>query len=280
MGAAVLALLGALSWGTGDFFGGLASRRAHVLTVLVLSQAVGLAGVAAWAVASGDSPPGLADIVPAVGAGMAGAAGLAALYRGMAIGAMGIVAPISALSPAVPLAVDLVRGDAPAAVQWAGIATALTGVVLLARDPGGTTMRGTGLAAGVSLALVAALGFGLFVVGLDAASDGGATWAVVVARTSSTLVALCAVLLVSVPLRPPRRLLPAIAAVGVFDTTANALVAVATTYGSAGIVAVLSALYPLTTILLARVFLSERLDRPRRVGGVLALAGAALVAIG
>jgi len=280
MEAAVLALLGALSWGTGDFFGGLASRRAHVLTVLVLSQAVGLAGVAAWAVASGDSPPGLADIVPAVGAGAAGAAGLAALYRGMAIGAMGIVAPISALSPAVPLAVDLVRGDAPAAVQWAGIATALTGVVLLAREPGGTTTRGTGLAAGVSLALVAALGFGLFVVGLDAASDGGATWAVVVARTSSTLVALCAMLLVSVPLRPPGGLLPAIAAVGVFDTTANALVAVATTYGSAGIVAVLSALYPLTTILLARVFLSERLDRPRRVGGALALAGAALVAIG
>jgi len=280
MEAAVLALLGALSWGTGDFFGGLASRRAHVLTVLVLSQAVGLAGVAAWAVASGDSPPGLADIVPAVGAGAAGAAGLAALYRGMAIGAMGIVAPISALSPAVPLAVDLVRGDAPAAVQWAGIATALTGVALLAREPGGTTTRGTGLAAGVSLALVAALGFGLFVVGLDAASDGGATWAVVVARTSSTLVALCAVLLVSVPLRPPGGLLPAIAAVGVFDTTANALVAVATTYGSAGIVAVLSALYPLTTILRARVFLSERLNRPRRVGGALALAGAALVAIG
>lgn len=276
----MLALLGALSWGTGDFFGGLASRRAHVLTVLVLSQAVGLAGVAAWAVASGDSPPGLADIVPAVGAGAAGAAGLAALYRGMAIGAMGIVAPISALSPAVPLAVDLVRGDAPAAVQWAGIATALTGVVLLAREPGGTRTRGAGLAAGVSLALVAALGFGLFVVGLDAASDGGATWAVVVARTSSTLVALCAVLLVSVPLRPPGGLLPAIAAVGVFDTTANALVAVATTYGSAGIVAVLSALYPLTTILLARVVLSERLDRPRRVGGALALAGAALVAIG
>jgi drug/metabolite transporter (DMT)-like permease len=280
MEVAVLALLGALSWGTGDFFGGLASRRAHVLTVLVLSQAVGLAGVAAWAVASGDSPPGLGDIVPAVGAGAAGAAGLAALYRGMAIGAMGIVAPISALSPAVPLAVDLVRGDAPAAVQWAGIATALTGVVLLAREPGRTTTRGTGLAAGVSLALVAALGFGLFVVGLDAASVGGATWAVVVARTSSTLVALCAVLLVSVPLRPPGGLLPAIAAVGVFDTIANALVAVATTYGSAGIVAVLSALYPLTTILLARVFLSERLDRPRRVGAALALAGAALVAIG
>jgi drug/metabolite transporter (DMT)-like permease len=279
MEAAVLALLGAASWGTGDFFGGLASRRAHVLTVLVVSQAVGLVGVAAWAIVSGDPPPGIADILPAVGAGVAGAAGLAALYRGMAIGAMGIVAPISAVSPVVPLGVDLVRGDAPAALQWGGIVVALAGVVLLAREPGIRVGR-AGLAAGVSLALVAALGFGLFIVGLDTASDGGATWAVVVARTSSTLVALCAVLVVSVPLRPPSRLMPAIVAVGLFDTTANVLVAFATTHGSAGIVAVLSALYPLTTILLARAFLSERLDRTRRVGGGLALAGAALVAVG
>jgi drug/metabolite transporter (DMT)-like permease len=277
--AAGLALLGAMSWGTGDFFGGLASRRAHVLTVLVVSQAVGLVGVAAWALASGDGPPGIGDVLPAVGAGAAGAAGLAALYRGMAIGAMGIVAPISAVSPAVPLALDLLRGDAPGGIQWAGIATALAGVVLLAREPGGGA-RSAGLAAGVTLALVAALGFGLFVVGLDAASDGGATWAVVVARASSTSLALCAVLLVAAPLRPPTSLLPAIAAVGLFDTTANVLVAFATTYGSAGIVAVLSALYPLTTIVLARIVLGERLDRHRRVGGVLALAGAALVAVG
>jgi drug/metabolite transporter (DMT)-like permease len=279
MEAAVLALLGAASWGTGDFFGGLASRRAHVLTVLVVSQAVGLVGVAAGAIVSGDSPPGIADILPAVGAGVAGAAGLAALYRGMAIGAMGIVAPISAVSPVVPLGVDLVRGDAPAALPWGGNVVALAGVVLLAREPGIRVGR-AGLAAGVSLALVAALGFGLFIVGLDTASDGGATWAVVVARTSSTLVVLCAVLVVSVPLRPPSRLMPAIVAVGLFDTTANVLVAFATTHGSAGIVAVLSALYPLTTILLARAFLSERLDRTRRVGGGLALAGAALVAVG
>jgi drug/metabolite transporter (DMT)-like permease len=76
------------------------------------------------------------------------------------------------------------------------------------------------------------------------------------------------------------RLLPAIAAVGVFDTTANILVAFATTKGSAGVVAVLSALYPVVTILLARVVLGERLDRPRRLGGVLALGGAAVVAAG
>ena len=183
----------------------------------------------------------------------------------MAIGAMGIVAPISAVSPAVPLGVDLLRGDAPAALQWGGIVTALAGVVLLAREPSGGRVGRAGLAAGVSLALVAALGFGLFIVGFDAASDGGATWAVVIARAPRRRSSRSAQRSsVSVPLRPPTSLVPAIVAVGVFDTTANVLVALATTYGSAGIVAVLSALYPLTTIVLARLFLSERLDRTHR----------------
>ena len=278
MDAAALAFLGAMSWGTGDFFGGLASRRTHVLTVLAVSQAVGLVGVATWAIGTGAAVPGVGDVLPAAGAGAAGAVGLAALYRSMAIGAMGVVAPISAVSPAVPLAVDLARGIVPTGLQWTGIATALTGVVLLAREPGGAFRAG--LAAGVSLALVAALGFGLFVVGLDAAADGGATWAVVVARATSTLLSVGALIALSAPLHPPPRLLPAVVAVGVFDTTANVLVALATTHGSAGIVAVLSALYPLTTIALARLFLSERLDATRRVGGVLALGGAALVAVG
>jgi drug/metabolite transporter (DMT)-like permease len=278
LGAAALALLGAISWGTGDFFGGLASRKAHVLTVLAISQAVGLVGVLSWAVATGATVPGAGDALPAAGAGAAGAIGLAALYRGMAVGAMGIVAPISAVSPIVPLTVDLVHGVAPTALQWAGIATAMVGVALLAREPG--SLSRTGVAAGVSLALLAALGFGLFVVGLDAASDGGATWAVVIARATSTVLSLAALTIVAAPFRPPSRLLPTIAVVGVFDTTANVLVAVATTRGSAGIVAVLSALYPLATIALARLFLAERLDRPRRVGGVLALGGAALVAVG
>ena len=278
MGAAALALLGALSWGTGDFFGGLASRKAHVLTVLALSQAVGLVGVLGWALASGASVPGAGDALPAAGAGAAGAVGLAALYRGMAVGAMGIVAPISAVSPAVPLAVDATHGVVPSPLQWGGIASAMAGVVLLAREPGGA--RGTGLAAGVSLALVAALGFGLFVVGLDAASDGGATWAVAIARATSTVLSLAALVAIAAPILPPRGLLPVIALVGVFDTTANLLVALATTRGSAGVVAVLSALYPLATIALARLFLAERLARGHRVGGVLAHGGAALVAVG
>lgn len=278
MGFALLALLGASFWGVGDFFGGLASRRVHVFTVLALSQAIGLAGAATWALTSGDGRPGLEDLWPAAGAGASAAIGLAALYRGMAIGAMGIVAPISATSPLVPLAVDVARGAVPSALQWCGIATVLGGIVLLSRAPGGE--RTSRVASGVALAIVAALGFGLFVVGLDAASDGSVAWTILVARSTGTLFALGAAVIVSAPLRAPARLLPMIVAVGVFDTLANVLVAFATTGGPAGIVAVLSALYPVTTILLARVVLGERLDRERRIGGALALGGAAAVAVG
>jgi drug/metabolite transporter (DMT)-like permease len=278
VGAAGLALLGAAFWGIGDFFGGVAARRIHVLTVLVGSQAVGLVGAGAWVVASGDAAPGLGDVLTAVGAGACGALGLAALYRGMAVGAMGIVAPISAAGPIVPLGVDLAQGVSPSALQWAGIALVLGGITLLAREPGGA--RRAGLAAGVALALAAALAFGLFVVGLDTAADGGVSWTILVVRSTSTLLALSLALVASVALVPPARLVPAIVAVGVFDTAANVLVAFATTRGSAGVVAVLSSLYPVATIVLARVVLGERLDRPRRVGGALALGGAAAVAAG
>jgi drug/metabolite transporter (DMT)-like permease len=279
MGFAVLALLGAASWGVGDFFGGLAARRAHVLTVLVVSQAIGLAGAAVWVLASGDALPGAGDLLPALGAGLCGAIGLAALYRGMAVGAMGIVAPISAASPVVPLLVDLGRGVRPTAFQSIGVAVVLGGIVLLARepDPAGGRSR---VATGVTLAVLAAVGFGLFVVGLDAAADASVPWAIVAVRLASTSLALALALGGRATLRPPARLLPMIVAVGVFDTLANVLVAFATTKGSAGMVAVLSALYPVTTIVLARLVLRERLDGARRVGAGLALGGAAVVAAG
>jgi drug/metabolite transporter (DMT)-like permease len=276
--AIALALAASVSWGVGDFLGGLKSRVLHVLLVLAVSQAVGFVAVLVWLALSGDPFPGSSALAAAAAGGMGGCLGLAALYRGMAVGAMGIVAPISAASPLVPLAVDAGRGVSPSVAQWAGIVAVLGGIVLLAREPG--TERRTPLAAGVALALIAALAFGLFIVGLDAAADDSVPWTIVTARGTSTALALVLALSASVSIRPPARLLPAIAAVGVFDTTANVLVAFATTKGSAGVVAVLSALYPVVTILLARVVLGERLDRPRRVGGVLALGGAAVVASG
>jgi len=275
---AVLALSGAVLWGVGDFLGGLASRRIAVLAVLAISQGIGLAGVVLWVVLADDPFPGVEELLPAAAAGVAGLVGLSALYRGLAIGAMGIVAPISAASPIVPLAVDAARGITPALLQWIGVALVLTGIVTLSREPGGAGRQR--VAAGAGLALVAALAFGSFIVGIDAGADESAPWAVVAARSASVALALIAILVTSSSLRAPRSVLPLLVGVGVFDTGANVCVAFATTEGAAGIVAVLSALYPVVTIVLARIVLAERLSRPRRVGGVVALAGAALVAAG
>jgi uncharacterized membrane protein len=276
--AALLALGGALLWGVGDFLGGLATRRVHVLVVLALSQAAGLTGVVVWVALGGEAFPGFGDVLPAVGAGIAGAVGLGALFRGLAIGAMGIVAPISAASPVVPLAVDAARGTTPTALQWVGTVLLLTGIVAISREPAsGTSAR---LAAGAGLALLAALGFGSFVVAIDVAADESASWAVLVARTSSLGLVLVAAALSGTRLRAPGSLLPLLVAIGAFDTGANVLVALATTHGSAGIVAVLSALYPVVTVVLARIVLGERLSAARRAGGAVALGGAALVAAG
>jgi drug/metabolite transporter (DMT)-like permease len=275
--AALLALGGALSWGVGDFLGGLAARRVAILTVLAVSQAIGLVGVLLWVLLARDPFPGVPELLPAALAGLAGAIGLGALYRGLAVGAMGIVAPISAASPLVPLAVDAGRGVVPDAPQVVGVVLVLAGIVTLSREPGGSQA----IAAGAGLAVVAAVGFGLFVVGLDAGADESAPWAVVAARSASvTLAVAAAVLVTRSSLRPPRALLLTLVAIGVFDTGANVLVAFATTKGAAGIVAVLSALYPVVTVMLARLVLGERLSPARRLGGGVALAGAALVAAG
>jgi drug/metabolite transporter (DMT)-like permease len=276
--ASLLALSGAVLWGVGDFLGGFASRRLAVVAVLAISQAIGLAGVALWVWITSDPFPGLSEILPAAAAGVAGLIGLAALYRGLAVGAMGIVAPISAASPVVPLAVDAARGLAPTALQSLGIVLVLAGIVALSREPSGVGT--TSIAAGAGLAVVAALGFGGFVVGLDAGSDESAPWAVVAARSASVAIALAAAALMSTSLRAPARLLPVLVGVGAFDTGANVCVAFATTKGAAGIVAVLSALYPIVTVVLARLVLDERLSVARRAGGVTALAGAALIAAG
>jgi drug/metabolite transporter (DMT)-like permease len=274
--AIALALGASLSWGLGDFLGGLTSRRMHVLTVLVVSQVFGLAAALTWVAVSGDGFPGWPATALAAAAVACGCLGIATLYRGMAIGAMGIVAPISAAAPVVPLAVDLAQGTTPSSVQWLGIAFVLVGIMLLAREPMGTAR----FAAGVGLALLAALAFGVFYVGLDAAADASVPWTILAIRSAATALVLLLALSASVTLRPPARLLPTVMVVGVFDTVANVLVAVATTRGSAGVVAVLSALYPVATVLLARALLGEQLSIGRRTGGALALAGAAVVAVG
>ena len=276
--AALFALAGALLWGLGDFLGGITARRISVLTVLAVSQAIGLAGLVVWILLAGDPFPGLVELLPGAAAGVAGLVGLAALYRGLAIGAMGIVAPISAAGPVVPLTLDVAQGTVPSELQWLGIALVLGGIATLSLERSADGPRR--IAEGAGLALVAALGFGAFFVGIDSAADESVPWAVGTARLFAVVIALAAVAVMSAPLVPPRSLVPALVGVGAFDTGANVSVAYATTEGAVGIVAILSALYPVVTVVLARLFLHERLSPGRRVAAAAALTGAALVAAG
>jgi drug/metabolite transporter (DMT)-like permease len=275
--AIALALGASLSWGLGDFLGGLKSRTLHVLTVLVVSQVVGLGAALVWVVASGEGMPSWSATAWAMAAGAAGCLGIATLYRGMAIGAMGIVAPISAVAAVIPFAVGIASGERPGALQVVGILLALTGVAVASREP---AARGGGRASGIGLALLAALGFGLYFVFADRAADESVPYAVATARGFSLLLALVAALVVGASLRPGRSSLPALAAVGLCDVGANMLFSLATTMGYLSIVAVLAALYPVVTVALAAVLLHERVAPTQRLGVAGALFGAALITAG
>jgi drug/metabolite transporter (DMT)-like permease len=275
--AIALALGASLSWGLGDFLGGLKSRTLHVLTVLVVSQVVGLGAALVWVVASGEGMPSWSATAWAMAAGAAGCLGIATLYRGMAIGAMGIVAPISAVAAVIPFAVGIASGERPGALQVVGILLALTGVAVASREP---AARGGGRASGIGLALLAALGFGLYFVFADRAADESVPYAVATARGFSLLLALVAALVVGASLRPGRSSLPALAAVGLCDVGANMLFSLATTMGYLSIVAVLAALYPVVTVALAAVLLHERVAPTQRLGVAGALVGAALITAG
>ena len=277
MTAIVLALGASLSYGLGDFIGGLKARSLHVLAVLALSQLAGLLAVLVWLVVSWEGFPGGTTMAWAAGAGVCGAVGLAALYRGLAVGAMGIVAPISAVSAAIPFAVGVLRGERPSLLQFAGVVVALGGVALASREP---ASAGGGRAAGVGLALIAAAGFGGYFVFAAEAAEVSVPWAVAGARFTSFLLAAAVALTIGVSLRVGRAHLPAVAAVGFCDVGANVLFGVASTRGYLSVVAVLTSLYPVVTVALAAVFLHERIARSQRVGVAGALLGAAMITAG
>src|SRR3954469_21007193 len=193
--AVALALTSSLCWGLADFLGGVQSRRRPLVTVLLVAQVAAVAMGAAFVVAAGDPFPDLGPAALAVAAGTAGCAALAAFYRGLAIGTMSIVAPISATGAAVPVLVGVVEGERPGGVQIVGIALAMVGIVLAAREPSDAP-PGPAMRASVGLALLAAVGFGTFFVLVDKATErGGAPWTLLLVRVGEValLAALAAV---------------------------------------------------------------------------------------
>jgi drug/metabolite transporter (DMT)-like permease len=276
--AVLLALGASLAWGFADFGAGVGSRRLPVFVVALVMQSAGLVVAGVAVAVTGDSFPSWPQVAWAAFAGLVGVGGLAAFYRGLAVGSMGVVGPISTTAAIVPLVYGLARGERPSALQAAGVALAVLGVVgaSLEHVPE-TAQRRVG--AGVGLALLAAAGFGCSLIGLSRAAPGGIVWAVWIMR----IVAVPCMLVLAFTLgalQPSRRLWPLLIGVGIGDTGATLLYAAATTRGLLSVVAVLASLYPVVIVVLARTVLSERIARPQLLGVAVALAGVALISAG
>lgn len=275
-----LGLASALFWGTADFVGGTQAKRLAAVAVAFWSQLIGGLALLAFVLLLGEDWRA-EGILWGAGAGLCTGAALVLFYRGLASGQMALVAPISGCAAIIPLAVSVVRGEAPNALEWAGIALALAGIVLVSRPVDDAGVSGASRRAAVVMALGAALGFGMFYVLVDQGAQTGASplWVVAGARGGSiTVIAIIG--LASRGLARPGPALPLVALTGLLDTSANALFAYATIYGNVGVVSVFSSLYPVATVALAAILTSERMTPLRLAGAALALGGVALVSAG
>jgi drug/metabolite transporter (DMT)-like permease len=268
-----LALGASLAWGIADFVGPLVGRVLGALRVLFWAQVGGVVAIAAAVAVRGQRPHEWV-ILLAAPAALAGTLGLGAYYRGVAAGAMSVVAPIAGASAIIPVVFGIATGDKPSALQIAGIACALLGVVLASLERQEGSRR---LAAGVGLAVLAAIGFGFYFPPMHAAGKADFWWASLVFRTTSLLVVAAAVAARRPDLRVRPRELAIVLGVGIGDTLGNGLYAASSGHGLVSLTAVLASLYPIVTVLLAAAVLGEQTASTQKAGIVLTLAGVILI---
>jgi drug/metabolite transporter (DMT)-like permease len=257
--------------------GGFKTRRLGALAVLLVSQPPTLLLIVAVVFLRGVPIAPGPWIVFGVIAGLVGLVGLSAAYRGMAIGVVSVVSTIAATGPVIPIVVGLVLGERPSVLQFGGITVTLAGIALLAFDR--RPQAGGKLVPGVGLALLAALAFGVFLVAIRYASRPDPVWGVLATRTGSVSALLVLGLVFRSRIKVASTDVPSLLAVGVLDVSADVFFAFATTVGLLSIVSILSSLYPVATVILARIVLTERMVRVQQVGIVLALAGVLLISL-
>ena len=269
-------LTAASSWGAGDFAGGLASRRTHVYGVVIVAQLVGLVLLTIVALLLAEPFPTLTDIVWAGIAGLGGAVGLVSLYRGLATGPMGVVAPVAAVvSVILPLIFGLFLEGIPTLSKLLGFGLALCAVWFITRPGDDSRIQVRDLA----LPVVAGLGFGVYFVLIDHVSAAAVLWPLAAARAASVLALLVVVIMTRTEARPATSQMPLILLSGLFDTGGNAFYALAARAGRLDIAAVLSSLYPAITVVLAWLILKERLSPLQGFGLALAMIAVLLIAV-
>jgi drug/metabolite transporter (DMT)-like permease len=251
------------------------TRRLPPFGVTLVSQAAGFVVLIAAVAWRGEL--GGRSFVLGILAGIGGGVGLAAFYRALSLGTMSIVSPIAACGAVVPVVIALATGERPSPIALGGAAAALAGAVLASVEErrGESPER----ARAVVLAVAAAVALGVFIYFLGLGSrEGDALSTLFGARVGSLSALVLLATALRAPVRVGRRYLPAVAAVGLADVSANALFAVASSRGPLALVAVLGSLYPVVTVILAHLFLRERLTRTQKAGIGIAMAGVVAIA--
>lgn len=279
MVAVLLSLVASAAWGCSDFVGGLFSRRLPMPSVLFVVEVGGLLTAGTILLVSGDAFPDGYHALVALAAGLVGIAGLAIFFTALTLGTMSIVAPLSATGALVPVAVGVATGDEITAIVSAGLALTLVGIVLAGREADDDERDARDDRKAIVLAIIAALCFGTFFVAYDTAADASVPWAIVLARLPAIPLVGLVVWRRRMPL-PRGQDLVRLTAAAQLDCVATSLYAVAITKGALSIVGVIGSLYPVTTVLLARFVLGERLQRVQAAGVAAALLGVALVSVG
>ncbi len=275
LGTVAFGLAASLSWGAGDFSGGLATRRANVFGVVFAAHVTGLVLLIALALAGSEPFPSALDIVWGGVAGLVGAVGIVAFYRALAIGRMGINAPITGvLTAAVPVLFSAFAIGLPHLIQLAGFVLALLAVGLISL-PRGTMGRPEGL----GLAVLAGLGFGSFLILIGQVSPGVIFWPLAAARLSSSLFMLAIVLIRRQEVLPKKTVLPIVILAGTLDVAGNAFFVLAAHAGRLDAAAIVSSLYPAVTVLLASIMLRERVSRLQALGVLAALVAIPLISV-
>ena len=275
----VLALAARLSYGASDFLAGSQTRRTALSTVIVFSQAAAVSLMALVVLARGNALPEEV-FLPALSAGLLSAVSVVAGYQALAIGVMGIIGPVCSLGAAVPVIVGLASGERPSAPQQAGIGIALGGDLLASRKKSAGEHHEATSKLSIVLAVLSAVAFGLAMVFYAQGAQSDPYWSVVLARSTSLTVFALAFVVIRPGLKLTRAAAVPILGVGVLAIGGAALFSVASTLGYLSIVSVLSSLSPVFLIILAYVFLHERLSRTQQLGVASALLGMALIAAG
>ena len=278
--AYILALCSAVLYGAADFLGGLASRRASTIAIVLISQAVGLAALSLALPLLPRAEPQLADVIWGGLAGLAGGIGVALLYRALAVGRMAVVAPVTAVCAVIiPVTVALFSGERLVWTTAVGVGLALVAIVLVSQQGGvaPTTRRARRLPPGVGLALVSGVALGAFFLALAETDRQAGMWPLAAARAVSVFVFGAMVLVGGRPVRVAASVVRIAVAAGVIDVCANALYLLATRYGPLSVAVTLSSLYPASTVVLARLALGERLNLWQATGLACALLAIALI---